>query len=672
MGAVLPVAKTALDAGQLETARRLYRRLLDVDPQSFQARMGLGEVAHQRRDGAQAMRWFLAALAHAKTVTQRHDALLHHGRAALDAGQLEHAQSSFARLTDPQEEATNEYVAYGLNGVGLTLLLSGDLRNAVTLMEQAVERLPGDQNLRRNLSRALEMLAEQVAETSTASDPGSAAAGLAQTMPGPAPRSKRELQAAADRIERAVARFEEAAERLADAPTRTPSAPPAPTTRPVPTPPLVPTTPPAQALSPSPPAAATPSTPPAPTTSMAPTTPPVPTVPPPAQAPPPTPSFAGVTGFLVDEAGERFVQMGAYATAAKANALADRLGRVVEQPVRVVEKRGLHRVRIGPVRTREALLTLVDALRDAGFGEMRLAAHARADSTNKTQDLGSSGTRAAPRAALKAFVVNAGGEMLLQVGAFGTRAKAAARADELRGFVATPIRVAEGVLPSGKRVHRVRVGPLRSQADLDGIVEALAAAGHPVAVSAAPSFQTAKAPAATGNETPATPAEVAGVDAAGAAERSEPLRSALERPAQERMSPRENGAAEAVNEVVQAALAAAEVAIAESRSDRAGTPSATPEIEPPPFSAPALARGPRAFVITQDEGVFVQIGDYDARAKADELVERLRVLTAEPVQVVGEGGADAPRYRVRVGPVETDADYEALLGAVADLGFEVQ
>lgn len=203
-GAVLPVARTALDAGQVETARRLYQRLLDVDPESFQARMGLGEVAQQKRDAAQAARWFLAALAYARTVPQRHDALLHHGRAALDAGHLESAAGSFARLTDPQEAAATEYVAYGLNGVGLTRYFNGDLRGAVTLMERAVETLPGDQKLRGNLALALESLAEQVANTSSAADELSERE-VAREPPAPqppaAPRDRGQMQAAADRIE---------------------------------------------------------------------------------------------------------------------------------------------------------------------------------------------------------------------------------------------------------------------------------------------------------------------------------------------------------------------------------------------------------------------------------------------------------------------------------------
>ena len=82
-------------------------------------------------------------------------------------------------------------------------------------------------------------------------------------------------------------------------------------------------------------------------------------------------------------------------------------------------------------------------------------------------------------------------------------------------------------------------------------------------------------------------------------------------------------------------------------------------------------RGARAAVITRDAGLFIQIGDYHARADAGDLASRLRALTAEAVQVVA-ANANTPAYRVRVGPVETDADYEALRAAVASLGFEVQ
>ena len=411
------------------------------------------------------------------------------------------------------------------------------------------------------------------------------------------------------------------------------------------------------------------------------------------------PAAGELTGFLVHDTDGPFVQMAAYATAAKANALADRLRRVTEHPVRVAEKRGLHRVRIGPVPTQEALRALVGVLRDAGYGGVRMAARQDGDSVDGAETPANRGTRPTPAAPLQAFVVTAGGETFLQVGAFGARAKAAARADELRGLVATPIRVAEGVLPSGKLVHRVRFGPFRSNAELDGVVDALAAAGHPVAMPTAPNFNTVKPPTATRGgpssaqpldrpppqrpigQPPPTPPGVAGVDAPRVdapkidAPKNEPPPTIAPEDRPSGALRLENGAAAAVAEVVQAALAAAEVA-AESQPGNVGSPPMAPGTEqpgePPASSPPALAGGARAYVITQDEGVFIQIGDYDARAEADDLAARMRVLTAEPVQVVQERDANAPFYRVRAGPVEDDADYEALMTAVADLGFEVQ
>ena len=155
--AVLPIAATALDAGQVETARRLYRRLLEVDPDSVQARMGLGDVALRELEAAAAARWYRAALGHAKEPPERHAALLAHARAALAAGQLEEARKSFRRLTVPKEQALRESVAWGYNGVGLTLLLEGDLTGAVAAMEQAVLRAPDEERFQGNLNRALVM-----------------------------------------------------------------------------------------------------------------------------------------------------------------------------------------------------------------------------------------------------------------------------------------------------------------------------------------------------------------------------------------------------------------------------------------------------------------------------------------------------------------------------------
>ena len=160
--ALLPVANIALETGQLETAKRLYQRLLDVDPASQAAHMGLGDVAFKDRRPHDAVRWYLAAQANAQTPEQRNDALLWHGRAALDAGELSAARRSFEHLAAAPDASTIS-VAWALNGIGLTLLLQGDLRGAVAAMQGAVRRAPGEQMFADNLRRALAMLAELVA-----------------------------------------------------------------------------------------------------------------------------------------------------------------------------------------------------------------------------------------------------------------------------------------------------------------------------------------------------------------------------------------------------------------------------------------------------------------------------------------------------------------------------
>ena len=155
--AVLPMARVALEAEQTETAKRLYLRLLEVDPDSVTARMGLGDIAVARRESSEATRWYAAAVAHATRSDERHAALLAHGRAALSGGDLNAARKSFARLTSSRENAPTLSVAWGLNGLGLVALLEGDIRGAIKLMEQAVLLAPEEQRLSDNLSRALDL-----------------------------------------------------------------------------------------------------------------------------------------------------------------------------------------------------------------------------------------------------------------------------------------------------------------------------------------------------------------------------------------------------------------------------------------------------------------------------------------------------------------------------------
>ena len=909
--AVLPFAEVALETGQLETAKRSYQNLLRVHPDSFQARMGLGEVELRRRNPAEAARWFVSALASASTRPERHDALLAHGRAALDAGHLEAARGSFARLTDPQEGASNAHVAFGLNGVGLTFMIDGDLRSAVTLMEQAVELLPHDQKLRGNLSLSLRNLAEQVAGTSSAANefatPGDVAEQAPQPSPVAGPAPDPALVAAASRIELAVERFEQAAERLAGAasvaaasaavdepvaqsapspqqPAQRPppesresaAAAPAddstaqsalpprlpqqPVPRPAPesresaavapadddstvqsAPPRSPQTPaqrppresresaaappadddstaqsapPRSQLPPpeSPESAAAPPADPSPSSQAVPDAAPAATSPPspPPRDPPPEPAPAapaGSVGFLVSDSEGLFVQMGAYGTAAAADAMGERLRGITEQPVRVTERGGLHRVRIGPLKSRDGLQALVGALREAGFGgveavdeaptgpepsapepaapepspppvalqEATPAPVARPESGqvpveavrgfpvdvdgNRLLQMGAYGNegvaetlalqlravtdervrvastevngevlhrvRIGPVAAddwraltmaltaagydiedprpREAFVARNGAGTFVQFGAFKARAAAASMARQLRDWTNEPVSVSQAALADGASVHRVQIGPLASDARLARLIDALRTRGFRVtgatetaadsALSEQPQSPPAQAAPVAEAERPAPPA-AALPDEPAQVEDPPPVEPAVE------LSPPTAEPPPAVPDpvlppgqpppVLGESASATEpeplppeplqTAPTDARDVDSGPGRdyqetyVTPEAEtgvPPPTGRPGSPSNARAFVTTEDQGVFVRIGDYHAIDAAEDVAARMRVLTTAPVEVIVDEDGPRSLHRVRVGPVETDTDFEALLAAVEALGFDI-
>ena len=184
--AILPMARTALDSGQVETARRLYDRLLDVNPRSVEARMGLGDLALHAGETRAAAQWYLSVLEWAEQPNDRHAALLAHGRAALAAGELEAARESFARLAEPAESAPRAAVAWGHNGIGLTLMLDGDLPGAAVALEQAVRLAPGDRRFQGNLDRLNAMLRESNASEAAANDPAADPATVSEAgdIPG--------------------------------------------------------------------------------------------------------------------------------------------------------------------------------------------------------------------------------------------------------------------------------------------------------------------------------------------------------------------------------------------------------------------------------------------------------------------------------------------------------
>ena len=141
--------------------------------------------------------------------------------------------------------------------------------------------------------------------------------------------------------------------------------------------------------------------------------------------------------------GADYVQVGAYESRQRADALAQRLQHLTEIPVAVgeVEDGRAHRVRIGPLYVDE-VPPLAAALEDNGFGGIR------------------TGATYAELAGPPSVVVGDDGAEYLQVGAFGDVAAADVLAAQLRDLTEETVSVTAWTTDDGMVVHRVRIGPL--------------------------------------------------------------------------------------------------------------------------------------------------------------------------------------------------------------------
>ena len=154
------MARVSAAAGQMETAERLYQRLLEIDPESVSARMGLGDLAIDRRNPAEAMRWYGEALERAEGAA-RSRALLAHGRAALAAGRIGTAREHLTRFIASEPPPPDAQMAWGLNGLALIALFEEDPGEAVLLFEQAAVLAPDQARIKENLDRARAVLASR-------------------------------------------------------------------------------------------------------------------------------------------------------------------------------------------------------------------------------------------------------------------------------------------------------------------------------------------------------------------------------------------------------------------------------------------------------------------------------------------------------------------------------
>ena len=543
--AVIPMATTALETGQLETARRLYRRLLDIDAESVPARMGLGDVALKERDTVAAARWYLSALTRAAGPEDRHAALLAHGRAALAAGQLEAAKESFTRLTEPGENAPRASVAWGYNGIGLALLLEGVLPEAVVAMEQAVLRAPEEARFQANLNRALAMLGQypppedssggrmglgsdsagkrddvgsqrstilppEPAVVETSMPERTESEDVQSTVPTPDPRETKEA-AQFERSDDPSKPRSEDPQQSNRAPDRSLTVELPAREQPVPTEVQSSSVPDASAPEgraepglPAPEEASSPvrseefptadsSVDLAASAQVAETVAPSsavgesdgsageaiqeedppnavaeetgPTAPDTDGAPTPGLSSPPLRIFVVTESNLPFLQFGAYAKPENAGTVAAHLRGLTEHTVTISETEdeagvSLHRVRMGPIPTWDALVELIAELEAQGY---RIANPARASMDDGIR------TGLAHRSIQTLLVLDAG-ERYLQAGAYSERSAAELLATELRGLTDQPVWISEVARSKGTPLHRVRVGPLEPD---DPLIELL-------------------------------------------------------------------------------------------------------------------------------------------------------------------------------------------------------
>ncbi len=628
--AVLPMARVALEAEQTETARRLYLRLLEVDPNSVGARMGLGEIAVARRDSAEAARWYAAAVSQATQAEERHAALLAHGRATLAAGDLEAARKSFSRLTSSKENAPAATAAWGLNGLGLVALLEGDIRGAIRFMEQAVLLAPDEKMLADNLSRALDMSAGIAPESARADEMDNMA-----MAPSPAPSPDEQPPASTDdatavAVEKDVLEVGAAVESL----RRDPGSRRDVVTReerveedgePVGEPFGEPVGEPDDGRI----------------------------------------DKSDLRPYAIEVGGQYFVRIGVYAMEAAAQDFASELRRITTESVDVSEfgmgdgrdAVKLYRVLIGPIESRAGLAELVETLEGMGYGAARvpaadaseaepaadlelapsaeqtpagpelvevfleplgIEAHATGTATQtaaqQSQTIpepgpgaqsavaASGGAEVAPfdqsidpgaTATDAGLSPNGGADDLdapqfLQVGAYTVRSTAEALASEVGSVARAPVRIVEAELANGETMYRVQVGPIRSRRMMTELSGMLIFGGYGT-VRVLP-------------ESAVMDSGIGGVEEVPSAE---------------------------------------------------------------PLGSGSSERRVKAFIVHEDARRFLQMGAYAVRSTADTLAAQLRLITSEPV-IVGEALADdaGPLHRVRIGPIESDASLETLLDAL--------
>ena len=152
----LPVAAAALDAGQVEVARRLYASLAERFPEAPEPVLGLGYAAFLAGNHTDAQgRFRHAADLAAADPAPRSEALIGAGRAAIARGRAGEAREVFQRARDLGPAVPRAAAPWVRNGLGIADTLDGDWSAAREHFEEAVRLSSGDPRITANLVRAL-------------------------------------------------------------------------------------------------------------------------------------------------------------------------------------------------------------------------------------------------------------------------------------------------------------------------------------------------------------------------------------------------------------------------------------------------------------------------------------------------------------------------------------
>ena len=675
--AVLPMARIALEAEQTETAKRLYRRLLEVDPNSVNARMGLGDIAVAGRDSAEAARWYAAAVAHARRADELHPALLAHGRVALAMGELEAARRSFSRLTSEREYAPTLSVAWGLNGLGLVSLLEGDIRSAIKFMEQAVLLAPDEKMLADNLSRALDLSAGMVPEGASVDQmQDMAVAAATASIPDarrPAPADEAVASTASIPDARRPAPADEAAASTASIPDARRPAPANKAAAPVEKEAAR-----DQTREKSIPQAY--STPEAGEHEARPT--------------------GGGSGsnlrridrselrpYAIRVGGEYYVRIGAHTLKTEAQNVAAELRRVTAEPVDVVEfgmgdgrnAVRLYRVLVGPIASSAGLVELVATLEEMGYGAARVppsvdsqsepAAVAQVERSSEQRSAGpelvevfldpeSDEADAIPPPPLQA-------ESIPEPASEGENPDAtrtAASQTEVEPEPATQRERLEvrsaAEMPSPENVESERTAGATGSIPGDIAIASLSGngSGNP---ENAPQFLQ------VGAYTVRSTAEALAAEVGGVARA--PVRVVEAELANGETMYRVQvgpiGSHQALKELSEMLISwgyGTVRVLPESATADSTLGDALPPAPPPPSGS--SGRRVKAFIVNEEGERFLQMGAYAVRATADTLASQLRLVASEPAfaaEALNDAGESL--YRVRIGPIESDAALATLL-----------